>query len=146
VANVENGARRAIPRALVALAFASACALLAWDATSHPLAAVAHDRLAALPLGVIAVALVVHQLFQHATRQEWAKTALAALAFALWAANQLCPDRTLSTLFNDIAIAAFVVDACLVIVGLHRASLANEPNGVRYPRPHADAALDDRST
>jgi hypothetical protein len=40
-----------------------------------------------------------------------------ALAFLFWAANLICSDRGLARLFNDVAIATFVVDGLLVIFG-----------------------------
>jgi hypothetical protein len=42
---------------------------------------------------------------------------LLAIAFLFWAANQLWPDIPLSMLFNDIAIALFVLDVFLVMIG-----------------------------
>jgi hypothetical protein len=36
---------------------------------------------------------------------------------SFWAANQLWPDLPQATLFNDIAIALFVLDVFLVIIG-----------------------------
>ena len=48
---------------------------------------------------------------------EMVKAVMLALAFLFWAANQLWPDLPQATLFNDIAIALFVLDVFLVIVG-----------------------------
>jgi hypothetical protein len=42
---------------------------------------------------------------------------LLAIAFLFWAANQLWPGSAYATLFNDVAIALFVLDVFLVIVG-----------------------------
>jgi hypothetical protein len=41
---------------------------------------------------------------------------------SLWAANQLWPSLHQATLFNDIAIALFVLDVFLVIIGWPAAS------------------------
>ena len=40
---------------------------------------------------------------------------MLAVAFLFWAANQLWSDLPQATLFNDIAIALFVLDVFLVI-------------------------------
>jgi hypothetical protein len=42
---------------------------------------------------------------------------MLAVAFLFWAANQLWPDLPQATLFNDIAIALFVLDVFLVMFG-----------------------------
>ena len=48
---------------------------------------------------------------------EVVKAALLAIAFLFWAANQLWPDIPQATFFNDIAIALFVLDVFLVMIG-----------------------------
>jgi hypothetical protein len=48
---------------------------------------------------------------------EFVKAILLSIAFFFWAANQLWPDLRAATLFNDIAIALFVLDVFFVIVG-----------------------------
>ncbi len=123
-------ARRALPSALGVLTLVSVVALLVCDAAPRLVPARAHDSLAALPLALIALAYVVYQKIRGVPRTEWARTALLAFAFLLWAANQLCPDRRLATLFNDIAIAAFVFDVFLVIIGWPPSS-APEPDPQR---------------
>ena len=45
------------------------------------------------------------------------KAIMLAVAFLFWAANQFWPDARLATLFNDIAIALFVLDVFLVMIG-----------------------------
>jgi hypothetical protein len=45
------------------------------------------------------------------------KAILLALAFLFWAANQFWPESPRSTLYNDLAIALFVLDVFFVIVG-----------------------------
>ncbi len=42
---------------------------------------------------------------------------MLAVAFLFWAANQLWPNLPQATLFNDVAIALFVLDVFLVMVG-----------------------------
>ncbi len=49
---------------------------------------------------------------------EMAKAIMLAAAFLFWAANQFWPSLPEATLFNDIAIALFVLDVFLVIVRL----------------------------
>jgi Flp pilus assembly protein protease CpaA len=45
------------------------------------------------------------------------KAVMLAVAFLFWAVNQLWPDLRQATFFNDIAIALFVLDVFLVMVG-----------------------------
>ena len=42
---------------------------------------------------------------------------MLAAAFLFWAGNQLWPDARCAVLLNDIAIALFVLDVFLVIIG-----------------------------
>ncbi|MGB8028666.1 MAG: hypothetical protein WCF30_03285 [Terracidiphilus sp.] len=53
---------------------------------------------------------------------EFLKAIMLAVAFLFWAANQFWPDSPQATLFNDVAIALFVLDVFLVIAGWPRAS------------------------
>ena len=115
-------AHRVMPIGLAALTLVSVGVLLVVDTIPARFSSQAHDRFAALPLILIAVAHVIYQAFQRAPFTQWAKTALLSLAFLFWAANQLCADRALATIYNDIAIAAFVVDALLIIGWPPRAS------------------------
>jgi hypothetical protein len=45
------------------------------------------------------------------------KATVLAAAFLLWAANQFWPQAPSATLWNDLAIALFVVDVFLVVAG-----------------------------
>jgi uncharacterized membrane protein len=49
--------------------------------------------------------------------KDFVKAIMLAIAFLFWAANQLWPDLPQVTLFNDFAIALFVLDMFLVIIG-----------------------------
>ncbi|HXR38964.1 MAG TPA: hypothetical protein VN776_07720, partial [Terracidiphilus sp.] len=69
------------------------------------------------PLAMIAVAYLVYQAAHRPAAKEFAKAVMLAVAFLFWAANQLWPDLPQATLFNDIAIALFVLDVFLVIIG-----------------------------
>ena len=117
---------RSIPAALGVLTLASLVPLLVWDAAPGIFPARAHDVLAAAPLTLVALAYLVFQGLRRVAAKEFAKAMLSALAFLFWALNQLLPDHPQATLFNDIAIASFVLDVALVIVGWPRAS---DPGG-----------------
>ena len=112
-----NRARRALPLVLGAVTLASVVVLLAWDAAPALFPARAHDTLAAFPLAMIAFAYLVYQVAHRPARLEVVKAVLLAIAFLFWAANQFWPDLKQATLFNDIAIALFVLDVFLVMTG-----------------------------
>jgi len=108
---------RALPVILGACTLAAVGALLTWDAFPGYFPARAHDVLGALPLAMIAFAYLVYQSAHRPPFPELMKAILLALAFFFWAANQLWPDLRQATLFNDIAIALFVLDVFLVMIG-----------------------------
>jgi len=110
-------AHRAAPVLLGALTLASVAVLLVWDAMPRLFPANAHNLLGALPLALIAVAYLVYQTIRRPGSAELFKAALLATAFLFWAANQYWPDSPRSTLYNDIAIALFVLDVFFVLVG-----------------------------
>jgi hypothetical protein len=110
-------AHRALPVILGVVTLASVGVLLAWDAYPGLFPARAHNILGAFPLAMIAVAYLVYQSAHRPARLEVVKAILLAVAFLFWAANQLWPDLRQATLFNDIAIALFVLDVFLVMVG-----------------------------
>jgi hypothetical protein len=96
---------------------ASVAVLLAWDVFPRLFPAKAHEVLATLPLAIIAFAYILYQCAHRPMRMEFVKAILLAAAFLFWAANQLWPESHQATLYNDIAIALFVLDVFLVIVG-----------------------------
>jgi hypothetical protein len=53
---------------------------------------------------------------------EFVKAIMLAIAFLCWAANQRWPGLRRATLLNDIAIALFVLDVFLVMIGWPAAS------------------------
>ncbi len=108
---------RAIPAALGLFTLATVALLLAWDAFPGLFPPRAHDVLGALPLFLIALAYLAHQVVRRPGRPELVKACLLAAAFLCWAANQLWPDLSAATLLNDVAIALFVLDVQLAIVG-----------------------------
>jgi uncharacterized membrane protein len=108
---------RAIPVIAGVVTLASVVVLLAWDAFPRLFPARAHDFLAAFPLAMIAFAYLVYQTAHRPALMEFVKAIMLAVAFLFWAANQLWPDLPQATLFNDIAIALFVLDVFLVMIG-----------------------------
>jgi hypothetical protein len=112
-----NRARRAIPAIAGVITLASVIVLFAWDAFPGLFPARAHDILAAFPLAMIAFAYLAYQTAHRPAPLELLKAILLAVAFLFWAANQFWPDLPQATLFNDIAIALFVLDVFLVIIG-----------------------------
>jgi hypothetical protein len=110
-------AHRHAPLTIGVLTLFSVAILLIWDVFPTKFPARAHDVLGALPLGAIALAYLVYQTVRRPSRGELLKATLLAIAFALWALNQLWPDLPQATLLNDLAIALFVLDLFLAIVG-----------------------------
>lgn len=133
-------AHRALPVILGAITLVSVLLLFVWDAAPRLFPAKAHDYLAAFPLGVIAFAYLVYQTAHRPAPKEVVKAVLLAIAFLFWAANQLWPDLGQATLFNDIAIALFVLDVFLVMVGWPATS-PDESFAETYGAP-----LDDRES
>lgn len=115
--NRLNRAHRALPLILGVVTLACVGVLLAWDAYPRLFPARAHDSLAAFPLAMIAFAYLIYQTAHRPARPELVKVVLLAVAFLFWAANQLWPDSRQATLFNDIAIALFILDVFLVMIG-----------------------------
>ncbi|MGA2538446.1 MAG: hypothetical protein ABSF53_20720 [Terracidiphilus sp.] len=108
---------RALSVILGALALVGVAVLFAWDAFPRLFPARSHDILATYSLTMIAVSYLVYQVAHRPAFKELAKAVMLALAFLFWAANQLWPDLPQATLFNDIAIALFVLDVFLVLLG-----------------------------
>ena len=109
--------RGLLPRALGVLALASAAALMAWDVVPSLFRARVHDMLGVLALALIAFDYLVHQVILRPGHKDLLKAILLAMAFLFWAANQLWPDSPRATLFNDLAIALFVLDLFLSMIG-----------------------------
>jgi len=115
-------AHRALPVILGVVTLAGVGVLFAWDVLPARFPANAHDLLAAFPLMMIACAYLVYQLAHRPPLKEFVKAILLAVAFLFWAANQFWPTLQQATLFNDIAIALFVLDVFLVMIGWPAAS------------------------
>lgn len=131
-------AHRALPVVLGLISLASVGVLLAWDAVPRIFPPRAHDVLGAFPLAMIAFAYLAYQAAHRPAPLEVVKAALLAIAFLFWAANQLRPDIPQAMLFNDIAIALFVLDVFLVMIGWPGSS-PDESFGETYA-----AAADDK--
>ena len=110
-------AHRAAPALLGGLTLLSVVVLLVWDTSPGLFPTRAHDLLGALPLALIAIAYLAYQSIRRPGLAELCKAFLLAIAFLFWAANQYWPDSPRSTLYNDIAIALFVLDVFFVIIG-----------------------------
>ena len=66
---------------------------------------------------MIAFAYLLYQSGRRPAAKEFVKAIMLAADFHFWAANQLWPDLPQATLFNDIAIALFVLDVFLARTG-----------------------------
>jgi len=110
-------ARRAVSVSFGAVTLGSVVVLLVGDVrpTLFPLRA--HSFLGALPLALIALAYLLYQFVRRPGPAEMFKAFLLAIAFLFWAANQFWPEAARATLYNDLAIALFVLDVFFVIVG-----------------------------
>jgi hypothetical protein len=116
------------PVLLAGITVVFVCALLASDVLPKAFSPTAHDLLGALPLVSIALTYLLYQALRRATTAELVKATLLAGAFLLWAANQFWPNSKSATLFNDLAIALFVFDIFLVVVGWPATSIAEAFN------------------
>jgi hypothetical protein len=110
-------AHRALSVSLGIVTLAGVAVLFIWDVFPRLFPPRSHDILGAFPLAMIAVAYFVYQIAHRPAPKEFIKAIMLAVAFLFWAANQLWPDLSQATLFNDIAIGLFVLDVFLVIVG-----------------------------
>lgn len=108
---------RLVPIVLAVLALAGVAALALWDFFPAPFPPRAHDFLGAFPLALIALAYLAHQIGRHCHPRALAKALLLVIAFLSWAVNQFRPDLPQAGLFNDAAIALFVLDVVLAMTG-----------------------------
>jgi hypothetical protein len=109
--------RRLLPVVMCFVTLVSAGVLLLSDFLPRLFSARTHDFLAAFPLALIACTCLVYEAVRRPAPSELIKAILLACAFLFWAANQFWPALPQSTLFNDIAIALFVFDVFLAMVG-----------------------------
>jgi hypothetical protein len=115
--NRLNRAQRVVPVILGAVTLADVLVLFTWDAFPAMFPVGSHDVLAASSLALIAVAYLMYQLAHRPAHGEFLKATMLAVAFLFWAANQFWPNLRQATVLNDIAIALFVLDVFLVMVG-----------------------------
>jgi hypothetical protein len=108
---------RAIPVILGIVTLVGVAVLLIWDKFPRLFPEKAHYLLAAFPLAMIALVYLIYQVTRRPPFAEFVKAILLAAAFLFWAANQFWPALPQATLFNDIAIALFVLDVFLVVIG-----------------------------
>ena len=122
MSTASNRTRRLLPLILGAVTLIDVVILLAQDAIPGLFPTLSHGFLAAFSLAMIALAYLILQFAQRRTVADLAKAILLAAAFLFWAANQYWPNLPQAALFNDIAIALFVLDVFLVIAGWPPAS------------------------
>jgi len=115
-------AHRAVPVALGVITLVGVGVLFACDVFPAWFPAHAHDLLGAFPLAMIALAYLFYQGVHRPSPMEMLKAILLAVAFLFWAANQVWRNPYQAMIFNDIAIALFVLDVFLVMVGWPAAS------------------------
>ncbi len=69
-----------------------------------------HARLGALPLALIGIAYALLQVGLKPGRTTLWRRLLLALAFLLWAVDQLLPAGRLATLTGDVVVSIYVID------------------------------------
>jgi hypothetical protein len=116
MASKASGLHEFSAASLAILTLASVVALLVSDLAPGLFPTGAHGALAPLPLVLIAAASLLFHFGRRSPALEWCKALLAALAFLFWAANLSCRNAAIASVFNDVAIALFVLDAFLVVV------------------------------
>lgn len=110
-------AHRAIPVTLGVFTLIIVGTLFVWDVHSTLFPATGHAFLEALSLAMIAFAYLIYQSAHRPPLREWIKAIMLAVAFLFWAANQVWPNPRQAMIFNDVAIALFVLDVFLVMIG-----------------------------
>jgi UDP-N-acetylmuramyl pentapeptide phosphotransferase/UDP-N-acetylglucosamine-1-phosphate transferase len=117
MSNRLDRAHRFFPVLLGVITLLGVGALLVWDDFPQLFPSRTHDILAALTLAMIAIAYLAYQIAHRPSATDLLKAAVLAAAFLFWAANQMWSTSPHATLFNDIAIALFVLDVFCVIAG-----------------------------
>jgi hypothetical protein len=108
--------RPRLPSLLATAALVALGPLVAWNLAPGSFGPRAHDGLAALPLGLVALAQFLHQQGQRPGRLPLLQAAMLSTGFCLWAATQLWPGWPHALVLNDVAIVLFVVELFLAIV------------------------------
>lgn len=115
--NLPPSIGRTVTLRLGQLTMVSVLLLMVWNVYPRAFPARAHDVLGALPLALIAGTYLLYQAVRRPRPAELLKAVVLAAAFLLWAANQFWPRASSATLWNDLAIALFVLDVFLVVAG-----------------------------
>jgi hypothetical protein len=97
-----------------AVAIAGVAALLVADVLPGLISRHTHDILGAISLAAIGVAWLLFN-GQRVWSWEFGRALLLSVAFFFWALNQVWPDAGQAVLWNDFAIALFVIDVLLVM-------------------------------
>lgn len=132
--------KRLVPVVLGIVTLAAVTVLLCSDALPRLFPAGSHEILAAFSLATIALAYLIYQIAHRPAAMEFLKAILLAAAFLFWAANQFWPALPQATLFNDVAIALFVLDVFLVMVGWPPTS-SDSSFGETYSGPCAASCI-----
>jgi hypothetical protein len=136
-------ARRTIPFIVGLITMAGVAALLVWDVNPALFPTRAHDYLGAFPLAMIALAYLLYQGVHRPPPKEWVKAILLAAAFLFWSANQFWRDPHQATVLNDLAIALFVLDIFLLLIGWP-ATLPDESFAETYVKPRGEKSGSDQ--
>ena len=110
-------AHRAVAVVLGIVTLASVAVVFVWNVVPQFFPARTYDFVGAFSLAMIAVAYLVYQAAHRPPAREFAKAVMLAVAFLFWAGNQFWPNARCAVLLNDVAIALFVLDVFLVIIG-----------------------------
>jgi hypothetical protein len=129
-------AHRSIPVIMGVITLLSVVLLLVWDVRPTLFPAGAHAFLGALPLALIAFSYLLYQTAHRPPAMECVKAIMLAVAFLFWSANQFWPNPHQATVLNDVAIALFVLDVFLVMIGWPATS-PDESFGETYNSPRA---------
>jgi len=135
---------RAVPVLLGVVTMLCVATMLACDVFPALLPAGIHGFVEAVPLALIALAYLLYQGVHRPPPKEWFKAVLLAAAFLFWSANQFWPNPRQATVFNDIAIALFVLDVFLVMIGWPGAS-PDESFAETCSKPDCPPAHQDQS-
>jgi hypothetical protein len=124
VPSVYSRFQRTLLASAGVLALLSVGALLICDASPRHFPANVHD----IPLVLAAIAFLLLQAVRRARMAEWAKATILAMAFLFWGASQIWADRAIAMLFNDMAVALFVLDVVLVVFGWPSDAIPETPS------------------
>jgi hypothetical protein len=116
-----------LPFAFGSLATISLVPLLGWDAAPTRFPRGTHDVLGATPLVAIAAAHLAQQCVVKPSLVDWLRAIVVVSAFGAWAVNQYWPDHPLATVWNDVAIALFVIDIFVSIARARATGIADRP-------------------